>query len=372
MSVQSTFANKASGLHCAAFHSTPLPFSGRNAQPSRTAARWRMMARVPSKKPRRVEAMTDTPPRKQRPLTPRAIADAIAKCARAGDVAGLDWALRSAREANFALNPVNYTAVASGLARGGEYRRCFETLASMRAARFTPSNVTLRAATDACLRWAATGRRNVLPATLALDEMLAWFIESGEPVAEVKSWNMVLSAFSRLESRKRAMGVLDEMERRGGKAPNVPKPDIVSYNTCMTAVRGDVLQIQLLFSRLLLNTEVQPDVISYNTLLKMAIEDDRIIAPLAGRAEEGREKIVMGSIRYVKAVIVSMQRQNVDPDVRTWTSMLKLITTKSVDDPEINTLVKSMILDIWSLTGNLAPDLIVSFLVPPTFLLLFT
>ncbi len=317
---------------------------------SRTCRRWSMMARIP-------------PRRKHSHAGPREISEAISRSARAGDLSALDATVRAARKSNVALNAVNYTAMAMGLARGRDFRRCFEALASMRALNLTPTNATLRVATAACVSWFASKRTSHASATLALQEMVKWFADGGEPRADVRSWNMVLAAFGKLGARRCMSEVLRVMEERGGIAKSVPKPDIISYNTCMSAMKGNVLQALLLFAGLVRGKYAKPDAASYNALLKIAMDDARYLIGLAEPEGTAKDRMVKGSVRFVKAVLKSMQRQKVEPDLRTWTGVLRLLTRTEAETSEVADLVKNAVLEFWFDLRNPSrpsPDLIVS------------
>lgn len=250
---------------------------------------------------------------------------AITRFAKVGNLTLLKNAVRAARADNYHLNAVNYTTIANAHAEHGRPEHAFDVLADMREARISPTNVTLRVALKAASKMHV--RRD---ASSALSRTLAWAREAGTTPC-VRTWNMYMQTFVRWNQLDAALAILRCM----CVEKDAPRPDVWSFNQCVTALgRAHRLHdaLALVGNLLCRGVTVRPDAVTYNALLEAAVCHQGTL-PCAsgggGEADEGEDAEAL----FVDSVARSMRRQRVALNMVTETLMLRVLSRKGASPP---------------------------------------
>lgn len=288
-----------------------------------------------------------TPPRRPRAARscsrPRVHAQNIQRLASAGDLLGMQGAVRAAVADGFVLSAVNYTTIANAHAAYGDPAHVFGVLSLMRSRGIPPTNVTLRVATKACERW--RGHHASVEAMLTA---LTWTAQRGRDEPDAKTWNLALRALAKKGATGQMIrvlgwmrnGVTDSLPGVGVMGEEkVPAPTACSYNTCLHALgkQGRFRKAVELFADMLVRKRggegLEPDIVTYNTLLEMAVNAQPFVFPDDIIANEGNRLPLCEPIHFVNAITNSMQRHAVQANVTTETLILRLLTRKNAVPP---------------------------------------
>eukprot|EP00177_Eucheuma_denticulatum_P000835 GFKZ01001505.1.p1 GENE.GFKZ01001505.1~~GFKZ01001505.1.p1 ORF type:complete len:587 (-),score=54.60 GFKZ01001505.1:1043-2803(-) len=246
----------------------------------------------------------------------------ILRHAQSGNLRAMQNAVRYARTQGFTLNAVNYTTIANAHVTHGDPSRVFHVLTRMRDDKVPPTNASLTVALKACDAWAVPhSSQEALMATLE------WLAKDGID-SRTKTWNMALRTLVRKGAVLQAMQVLDWMTMGGVGRERAPRPDACSFNTCMLALgkQGRFVEAVDLFGRLL-RSGIKLDVVSYNVLLETGI----LAKKLPGIVGGGKYQMQMES--FVNAVVRSMERRGVAPNLTTETAMLRAMVRHNSATP---------------------------------------
>lgn len=226
------------------------------------------------------------------------------------------------------LSAVNYTIIANAHATFGDPACTFDVFNRMREQNIAPTDVTLRTAIKACERWTVT-RRSVE----AMMTMLNW-ASSMSLGYDSRTWNLALRTLVRKGAFTQALDVLEWMRNGNTRRPLVPAANNCSFNIGLLALgkQGRFQEAVYLFGELLASNKM-PDVITYNTLLELAISAKRMPLPWGCETMQNG-KPYCDPTPFVQAVLQSMARQRVQPNVTTETLILRLLTRNSARTPD--------------------------------------
>jgi pentatricopeptide repeat protein len=286
---------------------------------------------------------------------PKVHSDRIVRLARIGDLQALDVAVAAALADGFVMLAPNWTTIANAKAVKGDLDGAKRALDGMREAHVPPTNATFRVAIKA-----ARSQSDIWAA-------VEWFRDCACEAAERKSYNMALSALTKMEaidgnrardddcgdavSRVFAL-MLSAGSRDGG---TVARADCYSFNTVLHCWRqrrrltqGNLREHSLrhssglltsceiirqafgVFGKMRLHPLTVPDICTYNTILALCVE-------AVGNEKNGDESGGAGrnaahrqaSLRllsFLRAMPSSMEWYGVEADNVTFTLLLKAIT----------------------------------------------
>lgn len=193
-----------------------------------------------------------------------------------------------------------------------------------------PNYVTLRTAIKAADRWGREGDRNGKQAAAeALIRVLRWvsFSTTEHPTTSeaTRTWNLALRTFVRLATRPELDHVFDIMCNQNGPdaTVRVPQANVWSYNTYLSSLKRvkDVYAAVVLWGHML-RRGVNPDVVTYNSLLDSAIGAD--LSLFQGSQE--RNEYGGAGVRFVNAVLNSMERRGIGANVWTETMVMRVLS----------------------------------------------
>lgn len=259
----------------------------------------------------------------------------------------MDRAAAAAVAEGFELNAVNYTVLAHGYVVAGDAEGCFAVLERMRRLGVPPTNVTVRVAVKAC------GVRGKGGSARTMRAVLDWFGGCGAEAAEVRTWNMAIGAIGRAGGVGAMVEALFGMVDRGAVGGRVPLPDAYSFNICISALgRARMPHLAFaLFGRMIAARRVTgaaPDVVTYNCLLEAAATANVFPVPSSG-ATASVEDVVEGPRCFVEAVVASMERHLVRPDLTTETLFLRLLSRKTPFEYDNTEAIRKAVWARWRL-----------------------
>lgn len=243
---------------------------------------------------------------------------AINKHAKSGNLSLLQHAVRSAAQDGYELNAVNYTTIANAHAEHGSPQQVFNVLSMMRKQQIPPTNVTLRVAIKACQKW-----RDLRKSQNAILESLQW-VSSAHIEPCLRSWNLALGVLAKRGAYREVGETVQWMHN----AEHLPSPDTRSYNVYISSYKRStrIREAIDVFRRMLLGPlEIRPDVVTYNTLLDIAVCTD--LPRISQDTDEAPS-------RFVDAILGSMARQRVKPNLTTETLILRVLSRKEACSPD--------------------------------------